>query len=387
MRPRWALALALLALAACTERGAAAQERVRVRATHADGVPLHPEERASAVSGRLPDGAEVVVLAWGAERRWLEVRASDGARGWISARYVAREAPTDAAPWASREACLAAPPPARAAGTARIASWNLRWFPDGSSQGPSDRPTDVEWMACAIGSLGADAVGVQEVLLHERGAAAVEQLTRHLSARTGGRWRGAFDECPRDGRQHVGWLWDETRVTLTAPEQLDDVNPLGGCAGRLRPGLAATLRYGGREVRALVVHLDSGTHARDRANRDRSVARIVAHARRWPRGLVLGDFNPMGGGPSGGEEERASLDAQLAAIRWRRPAGEVGCTEIHRGRGVALDHAFVAPALGAARVEVAGVCARTCQLARGEAPPALGALSDHCPLVVELPLR
>ncbi|HJL14034.1 MAG TPA: hypothetical protein RMH99_00190, partial [Sandaracinaceae bacterium LLY-WYZ-13_1] len=65
-----------------------ATERVTLRATHPDGVPLHPGEHDRHVSGRLPDGVAVAVVRWGEGRRWLEVRAPDGRQGWIVARYV-----------------------------------------------------------------------------------------------------------------------------------------------------------------------------------------------------------------------------------------------------------------------------------------------------------
>src|SRR5690606_24802655 len=168
-----ALAL-VLALGCDAEPRAGAQDRARVvlRATSPAGVPLHPAERAPEVSGRIADGAEVEVLRWAGDRRWLEVRAIDGTRGWSTARYGAPEgtpaAPLD--PWSSREACLAAleGAPSRDPARARLASWNLRWFPDGSSGGSSDTPTDVEWAACVLATPRADVVALQEIVLSER---------------------------------------------------------------------------------------------------------------------------------------------------------------------------------------------------------------------------
>src|SRR5690606_17598460 len=101
------------------------------------GVPLHPAERSRELSGRGADGARVEVLRWGEERRWLEVRTHDGTRGWITARYLSQRpaiAP-DVSPWASAQACADATRLPREAGRVRIATWNLRWFPDGSSGG------------------------------------------------------------------------------------------------------------------------------------------------------------------------------------------------------------------------------------------------------------
>ena len=385
--------LLALALSACD--AAAAQEHVALHATHPDGVPIHPAEGSREMSGRLPDGARVEVLAWGAGRRWLEVRAPGGRRGWISARYLTRPAPVDpdsalAPAWRSAASCAATPPPARADGPARIASWNLRWFPDGSSHGPSDHPTDLAWMACAMASLSADAIAVQEVMLHARGRAAIEELTRRLSERTGGRWRSRFDHCPRDGRQHVGWLLDASRVVLADVRELDDVNPLGACSGRLRPGLAASARFaGGRRLTLVTVHLDSGTDARDHAHRVQSVERLAASLGGRADAVVVGDFNAMGTRSLTADRELVALDAHLASGALRRVISRTPCTEFYRRRGGTLDLALVtAPLLEGSTVEVAGPCASLrCALPRGAHPESLTWLSDHCPIVLELAVR
>lgn len=399
--------------AAAQDRAEPAGERVVLRATHPLGVPLHPGERDRHLSGRLPDGTEVEVVRWGEERRWLEVRAEDGTRGWIVRRYVApsggrAEVPGGrSSPWASAEACRAAVAEGveRPAERARIASWNLRWFPDGSSHGPSDQPTDVDWMACAMASLGADVIAVQEVMLHPRGRAAVEQLAARLNALTGGRWESRFDECRRDGRQHVGFLFDASRARAVAVEQLDELNPLGGCAHHLRPGLAAYFRWrGGLDLHAAVVHLDSGREARDHRHRRQSVVALERAMARLRAAhpdddvVILGDFNTMGcrtcPGPSEAEDEIAWLDARIASLQpaLRRLRGPVGCTEYYRRRGSLLDHVLVSAAMreidADAPLEVAGACARfRCRLPRGRQVAALDRLSDHCAIVAELEVR
>ncbi len=340
---KWLPLVALaLGLAACDDP-ARAQEppRIVLRATNPAGVPLHPEERSRAMTGRLPDRIEVEVLRWSGDHRWLEVRDRGGRQGWITRRYVADEdvdpAPLD--PWSSRQACLArlGDAPARDPDHPRIASWNLRWFPDGSSHGPSDHPTDVGWVACLIATMRVDAVALQEILLHERGEAAVERLRARLDALTGGHWEARFDRCPRDGRQHVGWLVDTSRVALVRDRQLDEVGPLGGCRGNLRPGLMVYLRFrSGLDLSAVVVHLDSGETARDHRNRVRSEEALLAAARSSassdPDVLVVGDFNTMGCSDCAGgldaESEIAALDARLAPAL-RRAAPSVACTEIY----------------------------------------------------------
>lgn len=404
--PRRAYTLLALFLAACDGGGseparAQVAERVVLTATHPAGVPLHPAERSRELSGRLPDGAEVEVLRRGGGG-WLEVRSPDGARGWIVARYVGRQERPRAAPdpWSSRQACLAlldgrAP---RDPSRARLASWNLRWFPDGSSGGrPSETPTDLEWVACLVATLRADALAVQELVLHERGRAAVRELVALLDRHAGGSWRAIFDECPRDGRQHVGWLVDEARLEVLEIRQIDALNRHGGCARHLRPGSALRVRFGrGLDLWGISVHLDSGQEARDHDHRQASFRALVEAsrvlARSEPDVLVLGDLNTMGcarcPSPITAEAELAALDATLAPSL-HRIEPHVACTELYRGAGALLDHAIASRSMRelprGARVEVHGPCAQhRCRLPRGVRPPMLDHLSDHCPLVIEL---
>lgn len=402
-------AIFLVALAACDSTGPAAvaqepTERVVLQARHPLGVPLHPAERSRSLSGRMADGVEVEVVRWASDRRWLEVRGADGARGWITARYLAsaaeaeRRRPPDA--WSSREACLALLEhvPRRETNRARLASWNLRWFPDGSTGGRSETPTDIEWVACLIATMRVDAVAVQEIVLHARGRVAVDRLLARLNALAGGRWRAIFDECPRDGRQHVGWLIDGARADVLASRQIDELNPAGGgCAHRLRPGAAVRLRFaGGLDLWAISVHFDSGVEARDHGHRRVSYGALVRAAAALGTDdgdvIALGDLNTMGcsrcARPIEASAEIAALDAVLAPSLVRLPSA-VACTEYYRGRGVLLDHVVASTSMrelpANPRVDVHGPCAHhRCRLPGGVRPPMLEHLSDHCPIVVEL---
>ncbi|HJL20057.1 MAG TPA: endonuclease/exonuclease/phosphatase family protein, partial [Sandaracinaceae bacterium LLY-WYZ-13_1] len=290
-------------------------------------------------------------------------------------------------------------------GRARVASWNLRWFPDGSSHGPSEQPTDVEWAACVLAALRVDVVALQEILLHARGRAALARLTDRLDALTGGRWESRFDGCRRDGRQHVGFLWDASRVEARRWTALAELNPLGGCAHHLRPGLAVDLRWrGGLDLHAVVVHLDSGREARDHGHRRQSLVALEdalgrLRAQRMDDDLlVLGDFNTMGcrtcPGQAQAARELAWLDARIGGMqpalrRVRVAEGRPACTEYYRGRGGLLDHVLASVPMRelspGARLEAAGPCAdHPCRLPRGRDVPFLQRLSDHCPIVVEL---
>jgi len=300
----------------------------------------------------------------------------------------------DTGAFASPEACERAPAFHAAAGTLRVGSLNVRWFPHGHARPhPEEAGTDLVWLACLVAKSGFDVLAVQEFQQGPDGREALAQVLDSLEARTGQRFSARLDECPEDGRQHVGFLWNNARVALDEFHQVDDVNPLGGCRGRLRPGLEARARFQhGPELRLLTLHLDSGRMGRDFDHRQESFVRLRAWAAR-PLGdaagaLILGDFNTMGCDrceiPEDGESEVASLDTVLPG-RLPLPEG-AQCSEYYRGHAGLIDHAVFVPRAGGVRAElsVLGPCAsRHC----GHAPASdayLTRVSDHCPLLVRL---
>lgn len=301
--------------------------------------------------------------------------------------------------WASAEACaatiksLVTHPRADAL---RVASWNLHWFPNGRS---GDHPstaggTDVEWMACAMASLRADVIAIQEVTTGPSARGSLLTLIDRLDVLTGGTWREVLDQCRGSRRQHVGFLYDASRVTFSDLRDVAELNPnAGACTGGLRPGVTGRLRFGDTELQLLTVHLDSGSTARDYNNRLTSVRRLTAsfpsHA--TTPVLAIGDFNTMGCSecdlPADVEEEVTQLNRvfdpagyRLINSRTEAPA----CSEHYDGKPQLLDRA--ATTLPADRVtfEMAGLCAElSCQRPRTTSP-ALSRLSDHCPIVVEV---
>jgi endonuclease/exonuclease/phosphatase family metal-dependent hydrolase len=294
----------------------------------------------------------------------------------------------------SPEACERAPAYRPVGTELRVGSLNVRWFPDGHSRPrEGDAGTDLRWLSCILAKSGFDVLAVQEFKQGPAGREALAQLLDQLEARTGARYSAHLDECPENGRQHVGFLWNTRRVTLEAFRQVDDVNPLGGCRGRLRPGLEARARFvSGSELMLLTLHLDSGRTGRDFGHRQESFARVAAWLagarRRGTPGLALGDFNTMGCGrceiPQDGVSELAGLDSTLPG-RLPLPEG-AACSEYYRGRAGLLDHAVFVPGRRGLRAQasVLGPCAsRHCARApRGDAY--LTRVSDHCPLLVRL---
>jgi endonuclease/exonuclease/phosphatase family metal-dependent hydrolase len=321
---------------------------------------------------------------------------------------VARAAELDHhSPFYSLAACEAAlrARPRAARHAARLGTWNVRWFPTGTKDGrdPSKR-TDVAWLACAIATLDVDLLAVQEFVQNPAGRAGLLDLLERLDSLTGGRWHAELDECGGSGRQHLGFLFDQTRVELSQAGPIAALNPgASACDRSLRPGFSGYARFrAGPDLNVVTVHLDSGTTTRDFANRRRSMARLgsvaVELARRTrDRDLVvLGDLNSMGCKDCRPEVEAAAeiagLDAELRPIGLRRvPLSEhSACTQYQRGHPSVLDHGIVPVAMEelaqGARLEVYGPCRELMCMAppRGQHPEAFERLSDHCPVVLQL---
>lgn len=397
-------------------------QRVTLRATKPQGVPVHDAPESSRVSFRLAHGSEVIVRERRADGRWLRVHAADGRSGWITRRYVMPDAPTrreqSAAsrstpvgpagqgqnPWASRAACEALVASgvrlAKPAGQARVVSWNVRWFPHGGPGAPArGRPgTDVSWLACALAYLDPDVVALQEFKSDARARRRTQQLVAALDRWTGGTFRIELDRCPSDGRQHVGLLFDARRVVAEAVHVLPALNPRGrACEERHRPGLSGYFRFpGGFDAHIVSVHLKSGDDERSFRLRQASFAGLHTRQAELLQQdgdlIVAGDYNPHGcdscAGPLSAAGELEQLSRKLAALpsRMQFVPSDLACTE-YSGRGRARLDLFAVTAMAEllpdARVRVEGHCQElACRAARAT-PAAAAALSDHCPIVLD----
>jgi len=285
---------------------------------------------------------------------------------------------------------------------ARIGTWNVRWFPDGV---PGKRPsrgagTDLEWLACAIALLDVDVLAVQEWKTHPAAAAATARLTAALDRATRGRWRAAFDDCENGPGQHVGLLYDESRVTARALRTYAGLNPHGvACQDQLRPGFGAHLRFpGGLDLHVISVHLKSGSDRRSLTLRQRSLAAlpsVLAEARAAVADedvLFAGDFNTMGCGRCSPAvpppAELQDFRQRLAGAGLRAVPPTSACTHYYQGVGALLDHFVVGGELaelpGGAVAEVGGVCGEIACAPRRQRSLVEQRLSDHCPLVLTL---
>ncbi len=291
----------------------------------------------------------------------------------------------------------------RPAGGVRLGTWNIRWFPDGR---PGKRPkgtgTDIAWLACAITWLDVDALAVQEMKTTERARERSRELLRELSVLTGATWRIALDPCQVVSGQHVGFVWNTRSLTASEPVLLPSLNPHGTpCKDLLRPGLGIHLRAkSGLDFHFVSVHLKSGTKRRDLDLRQRSLGGLAAamqllqqdHAD--PDVVIAGDFNTMGcrhcKPPVSSSAELSALDAVLerGASGRARISTDAACSEGYGAHGALLDHFVASKSLDASHLEsrVSGFCADSaCRFPSKVKLPAKGSLSDHCPVVLDLP--
>src|SRR5262245_8255784 len=92
----------------------------------------------------------------------------------------------------------------RATKALRVASWNVRWFPDGKPGNErKEEGTDIQWMACILTALQVDVLGLQEIKLTQGGRDALMQLLTELKRKTGAKWSWEHDNCPTPHRQHL----------------------------------------------------------------------------------------------------------------------------------------------------------------------------------------
>lgn len=301
----------------------AAAETVVLRAHNRLGVPLHPRARSRVISGRLPDGAVVKILAERFGGRWLEVRAKSGKTGWIVRRYLAlrtRGRTLARARLGHRPrgpAVVCPPPPARGphvfdvaevprmvtAGRGRktplpatlvVASYNVWELYDGyggdryysrhhaDSLTPTDVKLRVAKLAAELRSIQPHVIAFQEI---EDAKLACRVAAKAVP--------GALWQC-------AAGAWKKR----STPQNLAIATRVGGKARiltprtRFAPRGVVELELPGGKLRVLTVHLKSSRGARGHrdcrnANRRQALAdAVVAHLRSFKgAAVVIGDYN------------------------------------------------------------------------------------------------
>jgi endonuclease/exonuclease/phosphatase family metal-dependent hydrolase len=289
--------------------------------------------------------------------------------------------------------------------TLRVGTWNIRWFPRGcpSNRSCPEKTTDLPWLACSIAWMNVDVLAIQEILATPDAEFSLNALRADLDRRTGGSWQVDLQSCGGSSDQHVGFLWNASRVALLDLTDAWELNgaaigPTGSaCAGNLRPGRYASARTPlGLDFHILSVHLDSGTTNRDYGHRRQATQRLAqirvgdTPILELDRDvLVLGDYNTMGNqdaSPVSAQEELAVMDRELSP-GFRRLLMTPACTEYFEGKAGTLDHIIASADMQevAAPARVTGYCTvAECVPIAGALPAAAERLSDHCPVVVDI---
>jgi exonuclease III len=253
----------------------------------------------------------------------------------------------------------------------RVATFNIENYP----KSPRQEAGAFE----AIRELEVAALGVQEIV---EPAAFAEAARRRL----GEPWRFVFAEG--GPKQRVGVLYDGGALELLSTHTYRETEAVYPGAkptfeARLRPKGAASFFGAGEVMRLMVVHLKAQGDGVDLRRRQLAALRPVfaAAVGSGERVILLGDFNATN---DSDRDELAALAGAAGAVwasqdlpctsYWARPDG---C------RGSALDH--VLTSARPRRVVARGPCESEGCTPGARCPIFREEVSDHCPVVVELP--
>lgn len=262
----------------------------------------------------------------------------------------------------------------------RIATWNLRNFPSDGQ--------DLDGVLKSLREIDAPLVAVQEIKkpaqlesrLHDRAL---------IISRGGGR-----------GHQKLGFVYDPTVLRAVGDATEHKAVSVGG---RVRPALSQRFQVRGADTTfiAVVVHLKAMPKGADL--RRQQWVKLAALVRALGPGpvVVLGDFNPVGGGGATAARELRDLDTTLARAGLSRLQSSAGCSAYWDGprrdawkEPSLLDLIYVgglSPDVALPVAEPQGHCARqACESFRStKAYPnhTFEHVSDHCPVRADLPWR
>lgn len=217
----------------------------------------------------------------------------------------------------------------------RIMTWNIRNFPkDDRPQTPDldfSRKTNISDLRAVISSLHADLLGVEEI---HRPSLLREVLRSSLGA---GNFKAAFSRNGGRWAQHVGIIWNPTRLKLDG--QIEEVGSIALTEG-LRPGLAGYFKSrkdDGIDFSLMQVHLRATPRGYDqRIQQYRAIAAwVMSQVKKTGDEdvIIQGDFNTTG--PVGGrlEDELKVADRILGRAGLRRIPNASGCSEYWEGPG------------------------------------------------------
>lgn len=310
-------------------------------------------------------------------------------------------------PWASRAECQRAlagrESPNPNGGPARIGTWNLRYFPDGSARGDVDaRRLDLDWLVCGIALLDVELLAVQEFKDTASARAAASRLIDELNRQTGRSYKLELARCESDGAPRPGIIYDAGRISVTSFETALDLSSDKGCSDSEVPGLTAYVRLaGGPDFHLIVVHAAAGNQRKDLDKRQASLQALQRLTQRLARSngdsdiVVTGDFNTSGCSDCEPAIDSAAETRTLAesVARFKAPLrlvpGNGTCSFVLDNEPMLLDHFLVAQDMAEVSASVVASISGYCGAAQCKdvlpTPNAEKRLSDHCPVILELP--
>jgi endonuclease/exonuclease/phosphatase family metal-dependent hydrolase len=263
----------------------------------------------------------------------------------------------------------------------RVGTFNIRSFPDDE--------TDLARVAERIAEMDADLFAIQEV----RGLDALDQVLADASARTGRDLaRSTATYCATD-RFRIAVVYDRARLRVIEERPLTSRRRCS--TGQPSAHLVLFEAAGGERIGMVATHLKSGGGEEEARRRRRQWRELVATVESLRRELgapivVAGDFNSTGWHDDR-HGERSDIDELLRGTDLRLVTGELACTAYWRPGGgdtyapSTLDHILLAGT--AEHVRALGMCQRQrCEpRARDEMADDYRQVSDHCPVVADLP--
>ncbi len=269
------------------------------------------------------------------------------------------------------------PPPA----PLRVGTFNIRSFPDAG--------TDLGRVAERIAEMNADLFAIQEI----RGLDELDRVLADASQRTGRQYAVSTARYCATERFRIAVAYD--RAALRVIEERPLTTP-GRCStGQPSAHLVLFEVEGGGRLGYVTTHLKSGggeEEARRRRHQWRELVATVESLRRELGAplVVAGDFNTTGWHDDR-HGERTYIDALLRGTDLHLATADLDCSAYWRPAGgdtyepSMLDHILLAGA--AEGVRALGMCERQRCESRDadEMADDYRRVSDHCPVVAELP--
>ena len=263
-----------------------------------------------------------------------------------------------------------------------VGTFNIRTFPG--------EHTNPEAVARAIAALDTNVIAVQEIVDPK----AFQRVLDRASALSGRYYEMTLrhSHCRIDSME-IGVVHDALRFEVVEAGLLGD-DPT--CPYDQAPGLVALLRgEDGARFAFASVHFKAGGKEKSWTQRQRQWAWLAAEIpdvedRLQAPVIVAGDFNSTGYLEQG--LERRFIDALVAHEELQLPTSALRCSMYWQPRkGAAyepslLDHVLAPQGLRFSAPEALGMCEALACEAHDGAPAGFDAISDHCPVRVEVRL-